>query len=215
MSPATVGANMADVFANTAGCAQPTLAAAPVRQQLASASATPTTLLTDAETAATIDFGPPDAPAMFVFVDPRCPYSLAHWHLLDTGPLTAGAVRVRLILVSVLGNPSTTDAITILSSPDPAAAWRQHVAAAASQSAAGQAAGAPPTSPPPQTRTTAGARALHINDGLAADWGITTVPYTAYQSRDGSPHIAAGLVQSVDELIGDLPPSPTPYSTTP
>lgn len=69
-----------------------------------------------------IEAGQPNAPLMYVVVDPGCQYCKNMWKAMR-GPISAGLVRVRLIISTPLGAGSVVNAVTILSSSDPIAVW--------------------------------------------------------------------------------------------
>jgi hypothetical protein len=186
--PAPSPASPSTVYAGLDACGQPPALAAPTRDTAS--------LLADAEAAAAIDFGPEAGPVITVFVDARCPYSLAQFDLLDREAIQPGKAHVRLILVDVNGPASARDGLTILSDADPAAAWRRQMAV-----------GARIAPDQPERRAAKGIAAFATNRQIWSDWSLSTVPYTVVKDRTATPRVYEGLVKDVKALLVDITPT--------
>lgn len=114
-------------------------------------------------------------PAALVYADPECRWSrLAVAELAERA--LAGALRLRVLPVALLGERSALRAMVVLSSEDPVLEWFDPGVSVAAG---------------PEARD----RVLENNRRFAA-WGESAVPLTVFRTRDGE--IAAGVGDIVD-----------------
>lgn len=149
--------------------------------------------------ARTIDFGPATAPEIFVFVDPRCPYCKDLFSQLQAGPLRQNAVRLHLVPVALLDDPtdkapeSAALAIGLLAAQDRSQVWTDFMA------------GAPV--PALSKVTSDDLYRLAFNSAVAQNWKVDRVPTLVWRSTAGKIRYQAGVPQNLAALIADAAPA--------
>ena len=138
----------------------------------------------------TIDFGPADAPELFVVVDPLCPFCAAYWDQIDQA-LNAGArMHVRLVLIGTISCESLTIAEQIYAADDLPSTWRKVHA----------------KDPNPGLRlpTPEAAETVRKNQLFFLKWKQETVPLTIYKTAPGEVRIIRAKPDTLDSLFHDL-----------
>lgn len=144
----------------------------------------------------TVNFGPKDAPLMFMVIDPNCPHCHDAW--LALAPLLAkGNLQVRLIPVGILGNASEREAAMLLQDGDKSAAlWQDY---AKSGFDPDKLAGAP----------SEGATAkVQINRALFDRWNLKATPFIAYRSKAGGVKVLNATPKDMAAIVADIAPTP-------
>lgn len=133
---------------------------------------------------ASFPVGNPNAPVVWMFSDPQCPYCHADWE--DLKPLVlAGKINVHVVLVDRVQSSEKYN-LAIMSQPNPGIAWLRGWGSSANL-------GDIPAPPP------AGSSQFHkvatwLSDNMAAvgKLHITATPYFAYTDKEGRFHAAQG-----------------------
>jgi protein-disulfide isomerase len=140
-----------------------------------------------------LTFGPPTAPILYVFMDPKCHYCHDYFTSLESTYLPQGTVQLRVVPVAILGQDSEQLAEQILSAKDPAKAW--------SQSEDGDTSGLD-TAVAPDTTTK-----LQQNRTLMTDWKIKGTPGSVYRGKDGKVKLVYGLPENIQQVVSDIAPN--------
>jgi len=140
--------------------------------------------LADVRNATWFAFGNANAPPLYVFVDPRCPFCKRLFDNLARNGIPDGAVQLRLIVVPALGPESLRQAALLLDADNPADAWRRLMAGDVSVVE-----GEP---------SEAAERIVRRNGDLTLRWQVDGVPFAVYRN-------VAGKVSIVDSEPADLP----------
>lgn len=127
----------------------------------------------------------PDAPVIYVFTDPQCPYCHRLWQQIRS--MKAPAVEFRYVLVGVIAPQSTGQAAAILQSKDPLATLTRH------ESILEHGGIAPAATIRPDVR-----EALSINATLMDAIGLVATPAMVIQSRTGEVSAIVGLPSETD-----------------
>lgn len=134
---------------------------------------------------------------IYVFTDTECTFCHALWLAMQPG-LEHGNVQVRNILVAVIAPASLGRATAILTSGNPAKAWRTH------ERAFGHSPFKPLPSVPPRLRAR-----ITANQTLMARLGAPGTPAIIYQDRNGKIRAILGLPDKamLREILGNGVPA--------
>lgn len=133
---------------------------------------------------ASFPVGNPNAPVVWMFSDPQCPYCHADWD--DLKPLVlAGKINVHVVLVDRVQSSEKYN-LAIMSQPNPGIAWLRGWGSSANL-------GNIPA-PPPAGSSQFHKAATWLSDNMAAvgKLHITATPYFAYTDKAGRFHAAQG-----------------------
>ncbi len=148
--------------------------------------------LADVRNAAWFAFGEADAPPLYVFVDPRCPFCKRLFDNLARTGIPDGAVQLRLILVPALGPESLRQSALLLDSDNPSAAWIRLMAGDLSVVE-----GEP---------TEVAERIVRRNGDLTLRWKVDGVPFAVYRNTAGEVSIVSSEPSDIGALLSDLGP---------
>lgn len=139
----------------------------------------------------TIAFGSNEAPEMYVFVDPRCPYCKRYWGLLAENYVSDGLIQVHLVPVGILGNQSLQDSALLLDSSDPQKAWLDYVQGNFSAN----------SKPTKESQD-----AVAENSALMPKWKMGSTPFTVYRTPEGKVKMMQGMVTDIAPLVEEMTP---------
>jgi protein-disulfide isomerase len=139
--------------------------------------------------------GVKEAPALYVVVDPQCPFCHAAWQRLQ--PYVYGKkLQLRIIMIAGLKG-SAPLAISILSRQNPGEAWL------AGEGSLDNFAIAPPPEPNSQQYQSA-QKYLDMNAGFVRTFGISSTPTFLYFGKDERLFSSIGLPEDADAFMAAL-----------
>lgn len=151
-----------------------------------------------------ISFGVIDTPMIYMLVDLKCDHCADLWTKMQP-MLDAKKISIRVVPIAILGKESEDAASRLLSQPDPATAWRNHIA------------GKDLTSTPSDS----GQAAFKLNQELVPRYKLNSTPVLLYREPEkrtvrmvlGNPNDLTGIWQ---DLGVDTEPAPAaPMSAMP
>ena len=167
-------------------------AVAPAPATVKQAAKTPSEeLLATLETSNWIPLGRPQAPVLYMFIDPQCPYCKAFMADLRKNYIDNGLVQARIIPVG-LHDDTRAQAAFLLAASDPQKLWYRHLD--------GDAAALP-------VMPGINEQGVQRNLAIMQSWKFNVTPLAVYRARDGAVKIIQGRAKDVAALIADLPAS--------
>ncbi len=147
-----------------------------------------------AEKTAWFAIGDDKAPAVYIVVDPQCPYCHQAWTALKPR-IADGSLSLRIIMTSILPE-SDEKAISILGQKSPGAAWLR------GEGSSDVVPVSVVTSPDDRAR---GEHALKVNRDFANSINVNGTPFIAYVGDDGRLYSVDGLPQDMEGFFQRLP----------
>jgi len=136
-----------------------------------------------------IPLGEDSAPAIYVFVDPQCPYCHALIQDMRANYIDNGRVQVRMIPVGFQSGSMEMSAF-LLAAPNPQRRWYRFLD--------GDADAVPVAQDINQ-------QGVQRNMAIMQSWKMNVTPLTVYRARDGSVKIVEGRIRDLPGLLADLP----------
>lgn len=146
-------------------------------------------LIIDVERANWIPLGNKDAPFVYMFVDPQCPYCKAFMKDLRKDYIEKGLIQVRIVPVG-LSAERMAQAAFLLASPNPQELWYKHLD--------GDEKALP-------VQTDLNEQGVQRNLSVMQSWKLDVTPLTVYRAADGKVKIIQGRGKNIPALIADLP----------
>lgn len=146
-------------------------------------------LYSDLENSNWVTLGKKDAPVIYSFVDPQCPYCKALMKDLRRNYIENGLVQVRLIPVG-FKDETRAQAAFLLAAPDPEGRWFRHMDGDADAL--------------PVTRSI-NQQGVQRNLAIMQSWKFNVTPLSVYRAASGEIKIVQGRARNVAEMIADLP----------
>lgn len=137
-----------------------------------------------------VEFGSKNAPMLYVFVDPFCPYCKEFWQDIAADYVAEGKVNLRLIPVGILTNESADAAAYIVNQNDRAQAWLNLVAASLPKEAL--------------VPGEKGMDGIKDNFNTMQKWKIESTPFSIYQSPEGKTKMYRGKPDDMAVLMREL-----------
>jgi thiol:disulfide interchange protein DsbG len=148
-------------------------------------------LYNDVETSNWLMLGKADAPYIYSFIDPQCPFCHTLINDLRKDYIANGKIQVRLIPVG-FKQGSMEKAAFLLAVPNPQERWYRELDGDKD---------ALPITPDINTQ------GVQKNMAIMQSWKFNVTPLTVYRSKDGSIKIVQGRVKDIPALIADLAPA--------
>jgi protein-disulfide isomerase len=142
------------------------------------------------ESSTYMTFGPPSAPPLYVFMDPRCHYCHDYFQTLSMTYLPQNSVQLRVVPVGILSADSEKEAQQIMSTSDPKAAWVKVEN--------GDLSGLPDVIAPGVQEK------VDANKALMGEWSLKGTPGSVYRGKDGKVKLIYGLPSDIPAVIADL-----------
>lgn len=139
---------------------------------------------------ASLTFGKEGAPQLIMIMDVNCPHCHNTWKMLEPF-VDGGKIRVTMVPIGALGPQSEAQGANWLSSPEPYAAWKKHVA--------GDDAIFEGAKPDP-----AKLMAVRDNTNLIRKWGVDQTPYILYHGKNGKVRLVIGEPKGTQEIMNDI-----------
>ncbi len=135
-----------------------------------------------------IPLGDKDAPVIYTFVDPQCPYCKSFINDLRENYLPNSAIQVRIIPVG-FREDTRSQAAVLLAVPNPQARWYRHLD--------GDEEALP---------VTAGIndQGVQRNMAIMQNWKLNVTPLTVYKNSKGEVQIIQGRAKDLPKLVADL-----------
>lgn len=139
--------------------------------------------------------GVKEAPALYMVVDPQCPFCHAAWQRLQ--PYVYGKkLQLRIIMIAGLKG-SMPQALSILSRQNPGEAWLTGEGSVDNFTVA------PPPQPDSQQYQNA-QKYLDMNAGFVRTFGITSTPTLMYFGKDERLYSSIGLPEDADAFMAAM-----------
>jgi thiol:disulfide interchange protein DsbG len=148
-------------------------------------------LYNDVETSNWLTLGKEDAPYIYSFIDPQCPFCHTLINDLRKDYIANGKIQVRLIPVG-FKQGSMEKAAFLLAVPNPQERWYRELDGDKD---------ALPITPDINTQ------GVQKNMAIMQSWKFNVTPLTVYRAKDGSIKIIQGRVKDIPALIADLAPA--------
>ena len=145
-------------------------------------------LYADVEGGNRVVLGNPDAPYIYVFVDPQCPHCHAFLQDLRADYIDNGLLQVRMIPVG-FREDTKAQAAFLLAVPDPQKRWYRHLD--------GDDTALPVTADINQ-------QGVQRNLAIMQSWKVNVTPFTVYRTAGGDVKILQGRAQDVKQIMSDL-----------
>lgn len=145
-------------------------------------------LYADVENSNWVAIGQPDAPVIYTFIDPQCPYCHAFINDLRDNYLPNGMVQVRMIPVG-FRDETRAQAAFLLSVPNPRKRWFAHLD------------GDETALPVSQDINQQG---VQKNLSIMQSWKLNVTPLSIYRAKDGEVKIVQGRASDLRELLADI-----------
>ena len=142
------------------------------------------------ESSTYLTFGSPAGAPLYVFMDPRCHYCHDYFQTLSTTVLPQNAVQLRVVPVGILGPESEKEALGLMSSSDPRAAWEKIET--------GDHSGLP------ATVADGVQEKVDANKTLMGEWSLKGTPGSVYRGKDGKVKLVYGLPSDIPAVIADV-----------
>lgn len=135
-----------------------------------------------------IALGSEQAPAIYTFIDPQCPFCHTFINDLRQDYIANGLIQVRMIPVG-FREDTRSQAAFLLAVPNPQNRWYRHLDGDED---------ALPVTPGINDQ------GVQRNLAIMQNWKLNVTPLTVYRDKAGSVKIIQGRAQSVQQLISDL-----------
>lgn len=145
-------------------------------------------LYADVENSNWVAVGQPNAPVIYSFIDPQCPYCHAFINDLRDNYLPNGMVQVRMIPVG-FNDETRAQAAFLLSVPNPQTRWFRHLD--------GDDAALPVSQDINQ-------QGVQKNLSIMQSWKLNVTPLSIYRSKDGEVKIVQGRASDLRDLLADI-----------
>ncbi|QQG36434.1 MAG: thioredoxin fold domain-containing protein [Micavibrio aeruginosavorus] len=146
-------------------------------------------LFTDVESANWVRLGQEAAPAIYMFIDPQCPY--CHEFMKTLRPdIEGGKIQIRMIPVG-FKDDTRAQAALLLAIPSPQERWFRHLDGDAE---------ALPVTPGINEQ------GVERNMSIMQSWKLNVTPLSLYRAKDGTVKIVQGRAKDVKALMSDLHP---------
>jgi thiol:disulfide interchange protein DsbG len=152
-------------------------------------------MFTDVEGSNWIPLGNPNAPYIYMFDDPQCPYCKKFMDALRQNDIPNGLIQVRIIPVGIHGPDSVAQAAFLLAAPHPQDVYFKHLD------------GDTKALPVDSSISTQG---VERNLSIMQSWKFNGTPTTVYRSKNGQVKILQGVATDIPGLIADLAAPSTP-----
>lgn len=181
------------------GTGKPASAPAEVKPPVPASTAAPVAELSPGEKlmedlqkqASGINIGNPQAPLLFMIMDPDCPHCQATWKALHANIVDKKNLQIRMIPIG-RDEAGEQRAAKLFEISDLVGAWDKYIAGDKSQLAG-----------TPDPKFLAVVRANHV---LIDSWKIKETPYLAYRAKDGTVKVLQGEPQKISAVLNDLIP---------
>ena len=145
-------------------------------------------MFSEIESSNYISFGNKDAPVIYSFMDPQCPYCHSFMKDLREGYLDKGLVQVRMIPVG-FREETMAQAAYLLATPDPQIQWYDHLDEKKMLPA----------------KNDVNTEGVQKNMMLMQSWKFNVTPMTVYLGKDGKVKIIRGRASNMADIVADLP----------
>ncbi len=145
-------------------------------------------LYSDLENSNWVAVGKEDAPVVYSFIDPRCPYCHDFINDLRGEYLDNGHVQLRMIPVG-FREDTIAQAALLLAVPNPESRWFRHMD------------GDETALPPSRNINDQG---VQRNLAVMQSWDVNVTPFTVYRAASGEIKILQGRARDVSSIINDL-----------
>jgi thiol:disulfide interchange protein DsbG len=145
-------------------------------------------LYIDVERANWVQIGKKDAPLIYMFVDPQCPYCKAFMKDLRQKYIEAGLIQVRIVPVG-LSDERMAQAAFLLASPNPQELWFKHLD--------GDESALP-------VKNDINDQGVQRNLAIMQNWKLDVTPLTLYRGKDGKIKIVQGRGKDIPAMIADI-----------
>ena len=145
-------------------------------------------LYSDVEGSNWIALGKSDAPYIYMFVDPQCPYCRAFMNDLRHDYIDNGLLQVRIVPVGFRAE-TKAQAAFLLAVPNPQKRWYAHLDGDDT---------ALPVTPDINEQ------GVERNMAIMQSWKISATPFTIYRAASGEVKIVQGRAQNASQIISDL-----------
>ena len=142
----------------------------------------------DFENSNWITLGNPQAPAIYVVIDPQCPHCHAFLQDLRAPVIESGLLQVRLVPIGLRPETEAQSAF-LLAAPDPSGAWFAHLD------------GDTAALPAPADINTQGVK---HNLAVIQTWQLDATPFTIYRDRAGEVKLIRGRADNIEQIISDI-----------
>ncbi|MFN3826320.1 MAG: thioredoxin fold domain-containing protein [Micavibrio sp.] len=147
-------------------------------------------LYSDLEGSNWVRLGKQEAPYIYMFIDPQCPYCHDFMKSLRKD-IEGGKIQVRMIPVG-FRDETRAQAALLLALPDPEARWFRHLDDDKE---------ALPVTPGINEQ------GVERNMAIMQSWKLNVTPLTVYRARDEKVKIVQGRAKDVSTLLGDVKPA--------
>jgi len=145
-------------------------------------------LFSDVEGSNWIPLGDANAPYIYSFIDPQCPYCHKFMNDLRANYIDKGLIQVRMIPVGF--RPETlAQASFLLAVPNPQNRWYSHLD--------GDKTALPVTPDINQ-------QGVQRNLAIMQSWKVNVTPFTVYRSKGGEVKIVQGRAQDLSQIMSEL-----------
>jgi thiol:disulfide interchange protein DsbG len=145
-------------------------------------------LFADIEGSNWVRVGQPDAPVVYSFIDPQCPYCHEFIKDLRGDYLTNGMVQVRMIPVG-FRDETRAQAAFLLSVPSPQDRWFRHLD--------GDESALPVSSSINQ-------QGVQKNLAIMQSWKLNVTPLSVYRAKNGEVKIVQGRPKDLPAMLADI-----------
>lgn len=145
-------------------------------------------LFADIEGSNWVRVGQPDAPVVYSFIDPQCPYCHEFIKDLRGDYLTNGMVQVRMIPVG-FRDETRAQAAFLLSVPSPQDRWFRHLD--------GDESALPISSSINQ-------QGVQKNLAIMQSWKLNVTPLSVYRAKNGEVKIVQGRPKDLPAMLADI-----------
>ncbi len=145
-------------------------------------------MFSDIEASNFVTLGKTEAPVIYTFMDPQCPYCHAMMDDLKAAYIDNGLVQVRMIPVG-FKEDTKAQAALLLAIADPAERWFKHLA--------GDAAALPVT-------PGINAQGVEKNLSIMQSWKMNVTPLSVYRAKNGEVKILQGRPRDLQALVNDI-----------
>ncbi len=145
-------------------------------------------LYDDVEGSNWVGLGNKDAPYIYTFVDPQCPFCHAFINDLRRDYIDRGLLQVRMVPVG-FREETRAQAAFLLAVPNPQKRWYSHLD--------GDETALPVTPDINQ-------QGVQRNLSIMQSWKVNVTPFTVYRGSDGAVKIVQGRAQDVKQIVTDV-----------
>jgi thiol:disulfide interchange protein DsbG len=146
-------------------------------------------LYDDLENSNWIVLGAKDAPHVYMFIDPQCPYCKAFTKDLRKDYIEPGLLQVRMIPVG-FKDDTRAQAAFLLAAPNPEGRWYRHLEG--------------DTNALPVTKSI-NQQGVQRNLSVMQSWKFNVTPLTVYKDGGGEIKIVQGRARDIAQLVSELP----------